>query len=633
MSESTSIQQIPLNRLSPSSLNVRKKDRKADIDALAASILAHGLLQNLNVVAKDEDKFEVVAGGRRLAALKALVKAGAIARDYAVPCKVVPNEQAREASLAENIQRVDMDAMDEVDAYGQLVDEGASPEDVARRFGVTLRHVQQRLALASLSPKIKTAWKRGDITLDAARAFCLAENHAQQDAVFRTLGKPVTHASSVRARLMEGQMRASDRLVRFVGIEAYEARGGAIRRDLFDTECVFIENPALIAELASAKIGAAVSDWAGKGWGWVETTLDGGRLEGLAPSRLQPEWRDPTPEETVMMQQLQEQIDALDTALEESSIDDDPRWSDRDDLEGAYETIRQNARGWNAEMMKHAGVLLGVDHGGALIATEGLVRKADQKVLDAMRRQATETIAPAHDIDTSLEGRSASVFPKALARQLTSNRTEAIRSIVSGDPRIALAICVAALGSRLVRHANSAGIGISVSDTFGPSDGETNSTAQLESVLPDAPADILAWCLAQDCEALLTLMAGFVARGLDLAHEDASPADKDRQTTADILATALALDMTAHWSAHMEYWLRLSKARLLEEYEQAPGMQQLSDRARLEKVTSASKMKKDDLALRVDDAWRGHGYLPELLITPLAAGSLAVCSTALVAAE
>ena len=100
MSESTSIQQIPLNRLSPSSLNVRKKDRKADIDALAASILAHGLLQNLNVVAKDEDKFEVVAGGRRLAALKALVKAGAIARDYAVPCKVVPNEQAREIGRA-----------------------------------------------------------------------------------------------------------------------------------------------------------------------------------------------------------------------------------------------------------------------------------------------------------------------------------------------------------------------------------------------------------------------------------------------------------------------------------------------------------------------------------------------------
>ena len=92
-----------------------------------------------------------------------------------MPCGVLPNEQAREASLAENIQRVDMDAMDEVDAYGQLVDEGASPEAVARRFGVTLRHVQQRLALAKLSPKIKAAWKRGDVTLDAARAFCLVD--------------------------------------------------------------------------------------------------------------------------------------------------------------------------------------------------------------------------------------------------------------------------------------------------------------------------------------------------------------------------------------------------------------------------------------------------------------------------
>ena len=128
-------------------------------------------------------------------------------------------------------------------------------------------------------------------------------------------------------------------------------------------------------------------------------------------------------------------------------------------------------------------------------------------------------------------------------------------------------------------------------------------------------------------------MAGFVARGVNLAHEDTSSADKERQTTADLLATALGLDMTAHWSADIEYWLRLPKARLLEEYEQAPGMQLLSDRVRLEKLTAAAKMKKDALALRVDDAWRGHGYLPELLITPLAAGSLAVCSPALVAAE
>ena len=65
-------QLIPLNRLVVSRLNVRRTDRKADIDALAASIAAHGLLQNLTVAATATDKYEVVAGSRRLAALKAL---------------------------------------------------------------------------------------------------------------------------------------------------------------------------------------------------------------------------------------------------------------------------------------------------------------------------------------------------------------------------------------------------------------------------------------------------------------------------------------------------------------------------------------------------------------------------------
>lgn len=61
-------QLIPLNRLVVSRLNVRRTDRKADIDALAASIAAHGLLQNLTVAAAASDKYAVVAGSRRLAA-------------------------------------------------------------------------------------------------------------------------------------------------------------------------------------------------------------------------------------------------------------------------------------------------------------------------------------------------------------------------------------------------------------------------------------------------------------------------------------------------------------------------------------------------------------------------------------
>ncbi|MBK8840320.1 MAG: ParB N-terminal domain-containing protein [Hyphomonadaceae bacterium] len=148
-SDTQKFQNIPLNKLIASPRNVRRKDRKADIDALAASIASCGLLQNLCVVAGEGDRFEVDAGGRRLMALKKLAKDGVIAKDFPVPCHVVASEDGREVSLIENIHRVAMDAMDEVDAFAALVAEGATPDDIARRFGATQRHVEQRLALAA----------------------------------------------------------------------------------------------------------------------------------------------------------------------------------------------------------------------------------------------------------------------------------------------------------------------------------------------------------------------------------------------------------------------------------------------------------------------------------------------------
>ena len=146
--------------------------------------------------------------------------------------------------------------------------------------------------------RIKAAWKRGDVSLEAARAFCLVESHAQQEAVFRSLGRPVTHAGSVRARLMEGRMRASDRLAKFVGLEAYELAGGAVVRDLFDPEAVYVEDPALMAQLAEKKLEGEHNSWLAQGWGWVENSLGQGRTDsGYAAMRLQPDWREFTDEE------------------------------------------------------------------------------------------------------------------------------------------------------------------------------------------------------------------------------------------------------------------------------------------------------------------------------------------------
>src|SRR5580693_1602904 len=103
------ITSIPLNKLVAWEGNVRKTDPDKGVDELAASIAAHGLLQSL-VVRKDRrGKYAVVAGRRRLLALKSLAEAGTIEADRPLPCQLISDEaDATEISLAENVQREPM---------------------------------------------------------------------------------------------------------------------------------------------------------------------------------------------------------------------------------------------------------------------------------------------------------------------------------------------------------------------------------------------------------------------------------------------------------------------------------------------------------------------------------------------
>jgi len=629
VSDITSIQHIPLNKLTASSINVRKTDKKADIDVLASSILSHGLLQNLNVVAKGDNKFEVVAGGRRLAALKTLVKSGSIARDYAVPCKVLPADQAREASLAENIQRVDMDAMDEVDAFGNLVDEGASPEDVARRFGVTLRHVQQRLALCNLSPKIKSAWKRGDVTLDAARAFCLVEDHAQQEAVFKSLGKPITHASSVRARLMGDRMHARDRLATFVGLEAYEMAGGAILRDLFDADAVYIGDPALMTQLAERKLETYRAGYVEAGWAWVNLNLSG---SGISGSRIQPDWRDHTADEEAELNRLRDELNTLDEALDADSIEDDPRWDKRDDLSGQIEAIRQSARVWDRDLMALAGVVLSISREGDLNTVSGVVRPEDEKAVREVRKARQQKAESEGDDACSdrvdVPGEE-SGLPKALVRDLSLARTRAIRFRLVTDVDTSLALAVAAMIQRQRFHAAMPGVDISSHaghvDDF---DELHDAIASVEAILPPEEADVLAWSLDQTRETLLRVMAMITACAVDLTHERGSPGDRERQSLADKLCGALRVDMKEFWQADDQFWSRLPKAELLKVLRDSPAMDELKEKQRDAQLKALGKLKKDELAARASAAYAHELYVPDMFVLDAGSGEYAIAGAA-----
>jgi ParB family transcriptional regulator, chromosome partitioning protein len=107
MTNPTEIVQIPLNKLTKSDTNVRKTGENS-ITELAASIQAHGLLHNLIVIKTKSDKYQVIAGSRRLAALNKLAKEKVISKTFGVPCRVVGGEAGTETSLAENVIRANM---------------------------------------------------------------------------------------------------------------------------------------------------------------------------------------------------------------------------------------------------------------------------------------------------------------------------------------------------------------------------------------------------------------------------------------------------------------------------------------------------------------------------------------------
>ncbi|MFK4996458.1 ParB/RepB/Spo0J family partition protein, partial [Klebsiella pneumoniae] len=92
-----------------------------------------------------------------------LVEAGKLGKDHPVEVRLCEDEDAaaRELSLAENLLHEPMTAAEECTAYRDIIAEGASAEDVARRFGVTVRHVHGRMRLAELAEPIFAALAEG----------------------------------------------------------------------------------------------------------------------------------------------------------------------------------------------------------------------------------------------------------------------------------------------------------------------------------------------------------------------------------------------------------------------------------------------------------------------------------------
>ena len=231
---------VPLNRLKASPKNARKvKHTAAGIEALAASIKVKGVLQPPVVeIERGEDgaatgAYLVTIGEGRRQALRLLVKRKAIKRTHPVKVTVDTENDAHEISLDENVTREAMHPADQFEAFKRLADErGYGPEEIGARFGVSAQTVRQRLRLGAAAPELMTAYRDGVLALDQLMAFCVSEDQERQRQVFDQCG-PHTPVYAIRRAMTEAKVRADDKRVRFVGVEAYEAEGGTVLRDLF----------------------------------------------------------------------------------------------------------------------------------------------------------------------------------------------------------------------------------------------------------------------------------------------------------------------------------------------------------------------------------------------------------------
>ncbi|MGH6707166.1 MAG: ParB/RepB/Spo0J family partition protein, partial [Sphingomicrobium sp.] len=321
---------ITLDKLVASPRNVRRSgDAEADRQ-LKADIEARGLLQNLVVSSakKPRGGFAVEAGGRRLQALKALAAEGKLSAKEEVNCFVLDDgAAAREASLAENFQRLSMNPADECTAFQQLIEQGSDVEGVARRFGLTTRFVEGRLRLAGLAPVIFDALGAGEISLDLAKAYAANPDHERQVHVFEQMsrGFGAAYPDSIRRMMTHATARASDRRARFVGEEAYVAAGGRVERDLFseDEEARWLDI-ALLERLAAEKLEADATRLAGEfGLGFVRPTLDSwigyDHTKGLR--RLELDRLPLTDEESATVDRLEDEIQSLVDQLETEEME------------------------------------------------------------------------------------------------------------------------------------------------------------------------------------------------------------------------------------------------------------------------------------------------------------------------
>ncbi|GAN97754.1 chromosome partitioning nuclease protein ParB [Komagataeibacter europaeus NBRC 3261] len=653
---------IPFNRLVLSQSNVRRVKSGLSIEELARDIERRGLLQSLNVrpvldgEGAETGSYEVPAGGRRFRALELLVKQKKLAKTAPVPCVVREAGSAilaEDDSLAENVQRVALHPLDQFRAFRDMLEKGMSEEEIAAAFFVAPAVVRQRLRLMTVSDKLLDIYEQDGMNLEQLMAFSISDDHARQEQVWDIVSQSHNREPYViRRMLTEKTVRASDRRVRFVGLDAYLGAGGPIMRDLFEADDGgWLQDPAVLDRLVIEKLHAAAEDIRAEGWKWVETALSfpwGHTRQFAEINGTEVPLSD---EETARLEALhseQETIEAEYVQADEYPDEVDARLGE---IEQAVLALEERPLAFDPADMARAGAFVSLDSAGTLQVERGFVlpedmpaepeetddadsadehvhhphdRHDDDSTGQGYQEGEGDNIAP--DVEPEEED-GIKPLPDRLLTELTAWRTLALRDAFASNPHIALTELLHTLVRDVYWQTPGADcleayvreISLSVHSPDMPGSLPAHALRQRnEGWKHDLPEDedaLWHWVDGLDDASRMALLAHCLSFGVNALYErmPAYGAVSQRSVTerlkrADRLASALSLDMVeAGWQPTVENYLgRVTKARILQAVREARGD---------EAVERLAHLKKPDMAREAERLLDGSGWLPEALRT------------------
>lgn len=414
-----------------------RKGGVGDITELKASIRSIGVLIPL-AVKKLDDKLIVVAGNRRLAALNELYPS-----THKVPTVSADafSGDTRVLAMATNIA-LPPHPMDRYEIIAALVKEGMTPAEAQERFALSDKVFRQTMRLGALSPKIRDAYRDGEIDGDTARAFALTEDSRTQEKLYGQLKKS-SHMGRFNAHAVTSKLGGSTEVgkwVTFVGVETVAAAGLLKVEDLFGSNHD-VTDAGKLHKMAVDRINAEVGvlTTAGTpsgGWGWAAHEDDLGQ-DRYYYGRENPAGKGkPTAEEK---DELAKIVEALSNAPE-----DEDDWSaEQHDMHwrhGYLETLINN-RGYTAEQKAKSGCILSIDYKGHLKIDYGRVKPraaASKSVSSGKEAPAPKKVAKAGEV---------AVISNKLAERMSESLQKAVAAALNSDPRLSAAALIAAFAS------------------------------------------------------------------------------------------------------------------------------------------------------------------------------------------